>query len=510
MKVSIALLLFSTFSQAFTWPSATPDEVNMDAAKIDAAISQIETGNYGAIRSLVVIRNGKLITEKYFGNNGEKRPVYSVTKSIGSTLLGIAKHQGADINIDESIMTYFPQYSNIPNADQVQLVTLHDLLTQRHGYLWDEWVVPYGDFNNPVSQMLRSADWYLTALQWPIVQIPDQDFAYSTGHSSLMSPILQNRTGRDVYEFATSELFNPLDITDTHWELINGGGVQGQGITQFPFGIEPLGFGLWLKPIDMAKIGELFRLKGMWEGKRILAEDWVTQSVQLYSNGDTDPDVFTGQYSGYGYQWWGFRFIDSIGRSADAFYANGYGRQFIMVIPAYDAIIVSTADDYNHEGPGIGTVMRENLLAAFKTEENQTVAITSDLNGSWYWPENSGQGINIEILDNGTRLWGYWYTYHAESGNQRWFTLQGTIENNLATFDIVTTSEGGFVESDPPTVTLWGTGSAEFYGCLNGLFKFDSPGENVNGEIPLTRLTASTGSCLPGNNKASKDKYYIH
>ncbi len=509
MKKLLLLLFFSPCCLAFTWPVATPEAVNMDAEKINAAIAQIESGQMGSIRSLVVIRDGQLVTERYFGNQGEKRPVYSVTKSIGSALLGIAKYQGATIDTNESIINYFPQYNNIPNAPQVQQITLHDLLAQRHGYLWDEWSTGFNNPNNPVAQMLRSADWYLTVLQWPIVQAPDQDFAYSTGHSSLMSPILNNRTGRDVYEFATNELFLPLNITDTHWELIDGGGTQGQGITQFPHGLEPLGFGIWMKPIDMAKIGELYRLDGVWQGERLLEKDWIETSVQRYSDNTSDPDVFSSEHSGYGYQWWVLRFIDSLGRPADIFYANGYGRQFIMVIPAYNAVVVTTADDYNYDGPGIGTVMRENLLAAFKTSDDITVPITSDLNGSWYWPANSGQGISMEVLDDGSRFWGYWYTYEAQGGKQRWFTMQGTIENNLATFDIITTDGGGFVESDPPEVTLWGTGSAEFYGCLTGLFKFESTSENVSGEIPLTRLTASSGSCLPSNKQLKQDRYGI-
>ncbi len=506
-SITTTLICFTQLAFAFTWPENTAENVNLNQQHIDAAIEQIEAGEVGNIRSLIIVKDGQLITEKYFGNLGEKRPVYSVTKSVGSALLGIAKYKGANINTSDSIMSYFPQYNNISNYQQAQNITLHDLLTQRHGYNWDEWSTSFSNLTNPVNKMLRSGDWYKFTLQWPINQAPDQNFTYSTGHSSLMSPVLKHITNRDVYEFANTELFQPLGITDTHWELIDGGGSQGQGITQFPFGLEPLGFGLWLKPIDMAKFGELYRLSGVWQGSRLLDESWVDLSTQPYSNGMTDPDVFPDEFSGYGYQWWTVRLFDELGRGFDMYYADGYGRQYIFVLPDFNAVIVTTADDFFYDGPGIGTVLSSNLLLAFEFDDNLSIPITTDLNGSWYWPENSGQGINIEILNNGTQLWGYWYTYSPVNGSQRWFTLQGTIDGNQAEFDIISTSNGGFVVSEPPELTLWGTGTVFFESCLNGTFNFTSEVEASSGTIPLTRLTASTGSCLP-NNKLITNKPY--
>lgn len=495
--------LWASSLTAFTWPEATPAEVNMDESRINAAIEMIESGQYGAIRSLVVIKDGFLVVKRYFGNQGEKRPVYSVTKSVGSALLGIAQYQGADLDLNRSMMSYLPQYSNIPNFNLANAITLHDLLTQRHGYAWDEWSIPYGNRNNPISRMLETSDWYRYALQWPISGPPDTKFAYSTGHSSLMSPILQQLTGRDVYEFAIHELFNPLDIIDTHWELINGGGNQGQGIIQFPFGLEPLGFGLWMRPVDMAKIGELYRQGGQWQGQRLLSQDWIDQSVQKYSDGNTDGDIFNDEFSGYGYQWWSLRFVDDAAQSTDVYYADGYGRQYIMVLPELNATIVTTADDYDYSGPGIGTVMREQLLLAFDRGDT-AVTITNDHNGSWHWPENPGQGIDFQVLNDNTTLIGFWYTYEPTGGAQRWFTFQGTVQDTAAQFTIYTTTGGQFVEGQAPELMEWGTGQLTIHDCANGQFEFSSDLENVTGEIPLSRITASYGACLPDNGQQKR------
>lgn len=485
------------FSQEFIWPINSAQNVGMDQQHIDAAIEQIESGSVGNIQSLIIIKDGQLVTEKYFNNEGEKRPVYSVTKSVGSAMLGIAKHQGAEININDAILNYLPQYSGISNYQQASQIKLHDILTQRHGYNWDEWSTAFSNHSNPVNRMLRASDWYRFALQSSITEAPDQNFTYSTGHSSLMSPIIQNRTGSDVYDYAVSELFQPLNITDTHWELVNGGAAMGSGTSTFPFGIEPLGFGLWLKPIDMAKLGELYLKGGMWGNNRLLSEQWIEQSTQRYSDHQSDPDVFSGS-QGYGYQWWITQITDANNRPADMYYANGYGGQFIFVIPQYDAVIVSTANDFFYNGPNIGTVLKDNLLLAFEDQEPIS-PITADHNGSWYYPEHDGQGINFEIINHDNTMIGYWYTYQPNGGEQRWFSLQGDVIEGKAIFNIYSTTGGKFVNPQQIERVFWGTGTLEIYNCTTGLFTFESNNqtvnEDINGEFPLTRITVSSGQC---------------
>ncbi|WP_154224459.1 serine hydrolase domain-containing protein [Marinicella rhabdoformis] len=503
INVTLLTLVFVTVNaKAFTWPTDTPESQSIDSEGITEAAQLIQTGDYGNIRSLLVIRNGILVHEQYFGNQGEKRPVYSVTKSVGSTLLGIAQLNGATLNINKPMFDYMPQYQNLPGAMNRRNITVHALLSQRHGLDWDEWSTPYGTNENPITYMLSTDDWYQTVLTWPLETAPNQKFTYSTGASSLMSIILNNISGQAPHEFAKQFLFNPLGIEDTHWELLNGGSQQGQGIYIFPNGLEPLGFGLWLKPIDMAKIGELFRLGGVWEGQRLLTQEWINQSITTYSNGNTDPDTFSTSESGYGYQWWVTEFIDKTGRKHHSYYANGYGRQYIFVFPESDTIIVSTADDYNRDGPGMGTLLRQQILPAIITA-NDFVDISNDLNGSWYDPEMAGQGINIEIINGGQNLWGFWYTFNESGTEQQWFTMQGQVQGDTATFDIISTEGGLFLNNQSPTISKWGTGTVQFKDCFSGKFTFESNGAELSGEIPLTRLTAA-GACDP-NNKESQE-----
>lgn len=497
-----AFLFVAPNTLAFTWPEKTPEEVGLDSTHIDAAIQQIRSGQVGAIKSLIIIKDGNLITEEYFNSLGEKQPIFSVTKSFGSALLGIADYQGAEIDLSRSILDYLPQYNNISNASEVRRITLHDLLTQRHGYDWDEWSTNFSNPANPVYQMMSTMDWYRTATNWPVVAAPDQRFAYSSGHSSLMSPILNQLTNRDVDEFLQEELLNPLEITDYVWNVFNPRNPN-QGLSQYPFGLEPLGFGLWMKPIDLAKLGELFRNGGLWQGNRLLSSDWIAQTVERYSNGNSDPSVFNDEFAGYGYQWWVVRLVDALNRPFDMYYANGFGRQYILVIPGHNTVIVSTATDYNNsEGPGIGTVMVENLLLAF-ADENQNFPISDALNGSWFDPNTDGQGINIEILNNGSDFLGYWYTYNPTDGGQRWFTMNGRITNGIAEFDITTTNGGEFNGPAMPQRIVWGSGSFTATDCLAATFRFQSELEAIAGEIALSRLTAGPGQCISSKSARS-------
>jgi CubicO group peptidase (beta-lactamase class C family) len=213
--------------------------------------------------------------------------------------------------------------------------------------------------------MLQTQVWYRTVLEWPIEYAPDTDFAYSTGASSLMSLILNNITNKTPQQFIQESLYQPLDITDFHWELIEANGMIGQGISVFPSNLAPLGFGIWLKPIDMAKIGELIRTGGIWQEQRLLSEAWIDNFKTSNSDGVTDPDIFGRSNSGYSYQWWQQNFNDAQGRTFQCYYANGYGRQYIFIFPEANMVVISTANDYDSQtssSQGIGALLRNYIL----------------------------------------------------------------------------------------------------------------------------------------------------
>ena len=123
-------------------------------------------------------------------------------------------------------------------------------------------------------------------------------------------------------DFAMKYLFEPLGIKEIEWETDN---------QEFNNG----GSGLEITPYDMVKIGQLMLNGGVFNGKTIVSQDYITQSMQ--SKISTQNTMMFS--SDYGYCWW-------LGQNEKGNYAfaNGYGGQFIVVVPNLNVIVVATND----------------------------------------------------------------------------------------------------------------------------------------------------------------------
>lgn len=453
------------------------------AQSFDGLSEDIANGDYGNLKAVLISHHGEIIYEDYFRGNhaNDLQLLNSVTKSVGSALIGIANRQGK-IQVDDGLARFFNSLypMNTGSFSNKQVITVEDVLQQRHGILWDEWTLDYRNADNPTSQMINSGDWYRYVLTTPIDAQPGEKFAYSTGVSTLMSRMIRSTTGMGPRNFAMAELFGPLGINDIHWEGWSANG-RGTGLTDWPNPDqdESLGFAIWMKPRDMLKFGELYLNGGVYEGHRILDKDWIDASWKTYSNSE-NTELFTIPGSGYGYQWWITRLTDTRDRSFSAYYANGWGHQFILVIPELDLVVVSVADDYDYDGPGIGAILRTTVLPALNP------ALDNRFNGAWYDPETDGQGLTLEVLDGGNRLIGFWYTY-GDNGTKRWFTFSGGISDAVADVSIMQTSGGAFLQSDPVTRSEWGSGRFSTVDCAH--INFEITSAEVSTAIALTRLT---------------------
>ena len=456
----------------------------------------LRNGELGSIKSVIIARRGEVVFEEYYrGTNAQTLHLLnSVTKSIGATLLGILNRQG-DLDIEERISRAVPRYDWTGDSRLAvnRNLSMRQLLQQRHGLQWDEWSTDYRDPSNPVGAMINSSDWYYYVLTRPQTTQPGSTFAYSTGVSTLMSAVIRSRTNLSPQNFARQHLFLPLGISRVHYEGYSAQGM-GSGLTQFPFGDAPLGWAWWMTAPDMLKLGELYRNGGVHEGQRIIDRDWIKASWTAYSNSENSAEVFTVPGSGYGYQWWLTRMTDTRGRTFRTAYANGWGRQLIMVFPDLDLTIVSTSDDYDYSGDGMGYALRNLILDQFD------MGLDKRFNGSWYQPDFDGQGVNIEVLEARNEVLLYWYTYDTD-GNRQWFIAQGPIVGERAELVIYETSGGRFMQPDPVMVNAVGSAQLSFSECDQGLMQFDLAG--VVGELALTRLSGSCSSDLFGEPTAA-------
>ena len=458
---------------------------DLAAQSFEGLSDAIEQGNFGEIKSVIVSRHGEVIYEDYFrGTTAQDlHQVQSVTKSIGATLIGIAHRQGK-ISLDQDMGHFFSGLYDMSQGEKQSKtgITVEQVLQQRHGIQWDEDRFDYRNPLNPVGQMINSDDWYQYVLDTPMDSTPGTRFTYSSGASTLMSRMVRVATGMGPEAFAEQELFDPLGITDVHWELYSEEGM-GHGLTDWPNPDEDvsLGFSLWLKARDMLKIGELYRNRGVYNGKRILDASWIDASWTLYSN-STNSDTFPEPGWGHGYQWWAAALPDLRDRQWPVYFASGWGSQVIFILPDLDLTVVTTADNYDYNGPNV-----DAMLALIVSELNP--AFDSRFNGSWYDPATDGQGFSVEVLDNDGVVVSYWYTY-TQTGELRWFVLQGQVLDGVGEVTIYESSGGIFLQDDPTQLTEWGRGRFTAIDCMNIDLEIES-GE-VTTTINLTRLT---GSC---------------
>ncbi len=326
------------------WPASTPAAEGLDASRLTDLVSRIRRGEYGRIDSLLVVRNGSLVVEEYFGaeSSALTHTMQSVTKSVVSLLTGLAVQKGA-LGVDDRVTTFFPDYRPLANFDDRKAaLTVHDLLTMRTGLDWNE--DPYA--GSPLQRLNECrCDWLRFVLDWPMRERPDTRWQYVSGGVILLGGIVGAATGRRLDLFAAAELFGPLGVTGASW-------VHG-----LPDGLPHGGGGLYLRSRDMAKLGQLVLDDGRYQGREIVASEWIRESTRRVTTGVT---VWAGQTFDYGYLWWLAR-----DQGGDVVTATGAQGQFIFVVPASRLVVVATSnnDDSRWTAP-IGFLFSHILPAA--------------------------------------------------------------------------------------------------------------------------------------------------
>lgn len=481
-------------ADAFEWPESTPEEVDIDPQMVSQLLTAAGRGDFGHLKSLLILRHGRLVLESYF--NGYTRndlmPLYSVTKSWGSAVVGIAMSNQDVPGLDSTVSDLFPGYQDLFNASPGKTqITFRDLLTMRHGLAWDEWSTYFTNPQNPVNAMTQSADWWRYVLSRPQTAAPDSVFRYSTGVANLMGGVIWNFTGQSALEYSIEHLFDPLDIRDHYLEVDLSGGAKGTGIRNFQVGLTPTGHGLWLKPLDLAKIGQLYLDRGAWQSRRLMASDWIDQSWGSYSNAETDPQVFPGNVS-YGYQWWTYRYTRPQGE-IEVHVAEGWADQYIFVIPELDLVVVSTANNGSYNGPDMRTAVRDIILDG--VDEDFDPASDGGLTGSWFNPDLKHQGFMLEVVPKTGQVVIYWMTFAPESGAPQWMVAVGMLHGRRAVLEFLQPEGGDFAGSGEASLNSWGDVELIFHSCTTASMEFFSEVAGVEGIIELQRLTP-VNSCV--------------
>ncbi len=323
------------------WDVSTPEAQGLDpdlVAEVYWRAAQRES-----IYSLLVIKDGYLVGEQYFGVGGpyQEVAVASVTKSYTGTLVGIALEDGCLPSLDEPMMTWFPELEARLDDPRKDEITVRELLQMRAGFAWEE-------SSAEGMELLYSRFEPASLVDVPLTHDPGSGWDYSNLSSHLLAIILARACAsdddEDLMAFATERLFEPLGTEPWRWLADRADYRHGHA-------------DLSVSAREMARLGQTWLDGGVYDGQQVFPEAWVEESWQKYTENAWYYKVGSNWHSSYGYQWW---LIDA-GPWTYAL-AWGHGGQQIAVLPEQGLVVVVTADPlWGEHGDGPWALEKSNL-----------------------------------------------------------------------------------------------------------------------------------------------------
>ena|SRR5688572_5057810 len=283
-----------------------PRKLTLDSALAEAA-------KLTRLHSLLISVGDEVVLEQYFNGTKPTRlaNIKSASKSVISALVGIAVDQGKIPSVRQPVSSYFPELFRNEKDPRKQRITIEDLLTMRSGL--------ESTSNRNYGAWVLSSNWVRHALSRPVLSDPGTAMIYSTGNTHLLSAILTKATGKSTWQFAQESLAKPMGFNLAQWP-------------RDPQGIYFGGNDMIMTPRQMLGFGQMYLRGGKANGTQIVPEKWIETSLTARTVSRRESDRF------YGYGWW----VRELG-GHQAFYAWGYGGQFIFLVPELDLVVAVTS-----------------------------------------------------------------------------------------------------------------------------------------------------------------------
>ena len=291
---------FEVDYEPYNWKTETPNTYGYNNEILTDYFSKLD--KWERLRGLLIVKEDKLIVEKYFGGTTKYSAfnIHSVTKSITSALVGLAIQHNFIKSEDELILPFFSEFQNNPFGDFKRALTIKHLLSMRGGWRG-------GDGFQTVEQCITKEHLHV---------MPDTEFKYFTGSQNILSAIVTKSTKQSTKEFCYKFLLQPLGIKNAFWREVDGYYVGGDES--------------YYTARDLARFGELFINKGNVDGKQLLDSAWIdktfanyTDSSKAFRSLDSYDEV------GYGFCWWILETKDN----RKMYTARGKGGQHIILFP---------------------------------------------------------------------------------------------------------------------------------------------------------------------------------
>ena len=291
-------------------PRSTPEKEGLSSAYLLDFLREAQEHPTINPHTLMVLRHGRVVSECSFAPY--RADVWHVTHSMCKGVTALAIGMLADsgkLSLDEKLCDIFPgrlsPLGNPLSFLRFKNITVRHLLTMTSGVNFNE------------AGAVTSEDWMKGFFESGVRFEPGSEFAYNSMNSYMLSAIVKERAGMGLMQFLRPRLFVPLGMGKVHWETC-------------PKGIEKGGWGLYLCPEDLAKLGQLLLQKGVWNGRRLISEGYLREMTAKQV--DTPPDM--GE-QGYGFQTW-------MGMRRGSYLFNGILGQNVIVLPDLDMVVVTT------------------------------------------------------------------------------------------------------------------------------------------------------------------------
>ena len=287
------------------------------------------------VRAFLLAKDCTLVLERYKDGIGRdhNQSIYSVTKSVVSTLVGVLRREGKLPDIDRPITTIMPRPPGLQDAqwERASTLSLKNVLNMASGLAHE---------NNPRVHPIYDTkiDRFGYALSQAAPNKPGTRFNYSNADASITGAVVAGVAGEEMYAYAKRNLFDPLEMVNHDWWFRDAAGRP------------PGGWGLRLRPMDMLKLGQLYLQKGTWNGRRIFDEDFLRLA---WSPGPA-PD--------YGLYWWIRKEI--AGKPVEHYSAIGHKGQRIYVFPRLDVVAVLVSSLTPEEERAVTAALLPAIAAA--------------------------------------------------------------------------------------------------------------------------------------------------
>jgi len=291
---------------------STPSDENVNPEQLNKIYTDVYSHeNLWSLRSLLVFRNGRLISEAYLKDEADitqRHIVWSCTKQVMGVISGIAIDRGLIANVNDPLSSYFD--SEIQNHQDKADITIKSLLTMKSG-------IDYSNEDQSDELLRQIPDNSVEfILDRPINAPQGTEFHYNDGNPHLMSALIQKMADKPVDEYADEVFFSKIEMTNYNW-------------VRYKDGVSLGGFGIETTPRELSKIALCVADSGRWKGQQIISLDWIDKMTSV----QTQIDNF--EFS-FGYFWW-------IDESRNVYFMWGVGGQFAFIAPDKNLVVAMTS-----------------------------------------------------------------------------------------------------------------------------------------------------------------------